>query len=212
MKKKIITIDGPAGSGKGKIAKYVSKKWNLKHLDSGIFYRRIAYLISKNKIDLIDRDKIKKLINNIDQISSRKAKILRSEKISKIASIIAEINFVRDFVNTQQKLLVKKINNKKGFVIDGRDIGSVVFKNAIIKLYIDVDVNIRAKRRHKQLIDMGEKSIYPKILKDMKLRDKKDKTRKNSPLVIPTGAFVVDNSLNFKITQNQIKKIIGKIY
>ena len=212
MKKKIITIDGPAGSGKGKIAKYVSKKWNLKHLDSGIFYRRIAYLISKNKIDLIDRDKIKKLINNIDQISSRKAKILRSEKISKIASIIAEINFVRDFVNTQQKLTVKKINNKNGFVIDGRDIGSVVFKNAIIKLYIDVDVNIRAKRRHKQLIDMGEKSIYPKILKDMKLRDKKDKTRKNSPLVIPAGAYIVDNSLHFKITQNQIKKIVGEIY
>ncbi len=212
MIKKIITIDGPAGSGKGKIAKYVSKKWNLKHLDSGIFYRRIAYLIYKKKINPINKKHIENLINNIDQISSRINKMLRTEKISKIASKIAEYNSVRDFVNTQQKLSVKKTNNKKGFVIDGRDIGSVVFKNAYIKLYIEVDVNIRAKRRHKQLIDMGEKSIYPKILKDMKLRDKKDKTRKNSPLVIPAGAYIIDNSSNFNLTRNQIKKIIGKVY
>ena len=210
MKINIITIDGPAGSGKGKIAKYVAKKWKLKHLDSGIFYRRIAYIISKKKINPIDKITIKILINGINQISSQKNKILRSEKISNIASIIAEYKFVRDFVNTQQKLTVKKSKNKNGFVIDGRDIGSVVFKKASIKLYIDVDVNIRAKRRHKQLIDMGEKSIYPKILKDIKLRDKKDKSRKNSPLVIPKEAYVVDNSSKFSITQNQLNIIIGK--
>ena len=210
MKKIIITIDGPAGSGKGKIAKYVSKKWNLTHLDSGIFYRRIAYLIYKKKIKPSDKFKIRKLIYNITYLSCRKHKILRSEKISKIASIVAEFKFVRDFINTQQKSSVKIVNNKKGFVIDGRDIGSVVFKNASLKLYIDVNINIRAKRRHKQLIDMGEKSIYPKILKDIKLRDKKDKSRKNSPLVIPKGAYVVDNSSNFSMTQNQLTLIIGK--
>ena len=210
MKINIITIDGPAGSGKGKIARYLAKKWKLKHLDSGIFYRRIAYIISKKKINPIDKITIKNLINGIDKISSQKNKILRSEKISNIASIIAEYKFVRDFVNTQQKLTIKKLKNKNGFVIDGRDIGSVVFKNASIKLYIDVDVNIRAKRRHKQLIDMGEKSIYPKILKDIKLRDKKDKSRKNSPLVIPKEAYVVDNSSKFSITQNQLNIIIGK--
>ena len=210
MKINIITIDGPAGSGKGKIAKYVANKWKLKHLDSGVFYRRIAYIISKKKINPIDKITIKILINDIDQISSQKNKILRSEKISNIASIIAEYKFVRDFVNKQQKLTVKKSNNKNGFVIDGRDIGSVVFRNANIKLYIDVDINIRAKRRHKQLIDMGEKSIYRKILKDIKLRDKKDKSRKNSPLVIPKGAYVVDNSSNFSMTQNQLTLIIGK--
>ena len=73
---------------------------------------------------------------------------------------------------------VKKKKNNRGFVIDGRDIGSVVFKKADLKLYIDVNSEIRAKRRYKQLIDSGEKSIYPKILKDIKLRDKKDKTKK----------------------------------
>ena len=210
MNKIIISIDGPAGSGKGRIARYVSKKWNFQHIDSGILYRRIANLIYKKKLDPLDKKNITKLINNIKELSYRKHKNLRLEKISRIASIIAEFKYLRDFVNKQQKKIVKRINKKNGFVIDGRDIGSVVFKNANVKLYIDVDIHIRAKRRHKQLIDMGEKSIYRKILKDIKLRDKKDKTRINSPLVIPKGAFIIDNSSTFHSTQNQIIKIIGK--
>ena len=95
--------------------------------------------------------------------------------------------------------------------MDGRDIGSVVFRKAYLKLYIDVDENIRAKRRYKQLIDNGEKSIYLKILKDIKLRDKTDKTRKNSPLVVPRGAKVINNSHTFKKTIAQIKNIIKGI-
>jgi len=96
-------------------------------------------------------------------------------------------------------------------VVDGRDIGSVVFKRAFLKLYVEVDVNIRAKRRYKQLIDNGEKSIYLKILKDIKLRDKTDKTRKNSPLVVPRGAKIINNSHTFKTTIAQIRKIIKGI-
>ena len=103
---------------------------------------------------------------------------------------------------------MKQNITKYGFVIDGRDIGSVVFKNANLKLYIDVDVEIRAKRRYKQLIDSGEKSIYPQILKEIKLRDKKDKSRKHSPLVVPKGAKIIDNSKSFKNTTSQINKII----
>ena len=107
--------------------------------------------------------------------------------------------------------MTKAPNKKDGFVIDGRDIGSVVFKSAYLKLYVDVDVNIRAKRRYKQLIDNGEKSIYREILEDIKLRDKIDKTRKNSPLVIPKGAKIIDNSLSFKNTMEQITEIIEGI-
>ena len=109
MKINIITIDGPAGSGKGKIAKYVAKKWKLKHLDSGIFYRRLAYIISKKKINPIDKITIKILINDIDQISSQKNKILRSEKISNIASIIAEYKFDDLCIDKSNKLL-KSLN------------------------------------------------------------------------------------------------------
>ena len=104
-------------------------------------------------------------------------------------------------------------NNKifRGFVIDGRDIGTIVFKSANIKLYIDVKAEIRAKRRYKQLIDSGEKSIYPQILKDIKLRDKKDKTRINSPLVIPKDAHHINNERTFRETTNQINRLLKKL-
>ena len=144
-------------------------------------------------------------------MSLRKTQALRKEQVGKAASEIAKIDFVRYFINSQQRLATEAPNNKKGFIIDGRDIGSVVFKKAHLKLYIEVDVNIRAKRRYKQLIDNGEKSIYLKILKDIKLRDKTDKTRKNSPLVVPRGAKIINNSHTFKKTIAQIRNIIEGI-
>ena len=209
--KKIITVDGPAGSGKEKISKYIAKKYKLYHLDSGILYRRLAYELAKKNIKTSEINKIKRVIKNIKKLSLRKIQSLRKEQIGKTASEIAKLDFVRFFINSQQRLATRTSNKKKGFVIDGRDIGSVVFKKAYLKLYIEVDVNIRAKRRYKQLIDNGEKSIYRKILKDIKLRDKTDKLRKNSPLVVPRGAKIIDNSHTFKTTIAQIRKIIEGI-
>ena len=209
--KKIITVDGPAGSGKEKISRYIARKYKLYHLDSGLLYRRLAYELEKKNIKTFQVSKIKSAIKNVKKLSLRKAKVLRKEQIGKAASEIAKIDFVRDFINSQQRLATKAPNKKKGFIIDGRDIGSVVFKKAFLKLYIDVDVNIRAKRRYKQLIDNGEKSIYLKILKDIKLRDKTDKTRINSPLVVPKGAKIIDNSHTFKNTIAQIRNIIEGI-
>ena len=209
--KKIITVDGPAGSGKEKISKYIAKKYKLYHLDSGILYRRLAYELAKKNIKTSEINKIKRVIKNIKKLSLRKIQSLRKEHIGKAASEIAKLDFVRFFINSQQRLATRTSNKKKGFVIDGRDIGSVVFKKAYLKLYVDVDVNIRAKRRYKQLIDNGEKSIYLKILKDIKLRDKTDKTRKNSPLVVPKGAKIINNSHTFKKTIAQIRNIIEGI-
>ena len=211
MKKLLVTIDGPAASGKGRIAKYVSKKWKLFHLDSGVLYRRIALLISEKKINLNQVTTIKKIISSQKSISLRNHKKLRSEEISKIASKIAVFGFVREKINKLQREIVKNNINKRGFVVDGRDIGSIVFKNADLKLYIDVNERNRAKRRFKQLIDSGEKSIYPKILKDIKLRDKKDKTRKNSPLIVPDGAVIINNNESFKNTTDQVNNQIRKI-
>ena len=209
--KKIITVDGPAGSGKEKISKYIARKYKLYHLDSGILYRRLAYELAKRNINTFEINKIKRVIKNINKLSLRKIQSLRKEQIGKAASEIAKLDFVRFFINSQQRLATRTSNKKKGFVIDGRDIGSVVFQRAFVKLYIDVDVNIRAKRRYKQLIDNGEKSIYLKILKDIKLRDKTDKTRKNSPLVVPKGAKIINNSHTFKKTIAQIRNIIEGI-
>jgi len=209
--KKIITVDGPAGSGKEKISKYIARKYKLYHLDSGMLYRRLAYELEKKNIKTFEVDKIKRILKNIKSLSLRKIQALRKEQIGKAASEIAKLDFVRHYINSQQRLATKMPNKKKGFVVDGRDIGSVVFKMAYLKLYVDVDVNIRAKRRYKQLIDNGEKSIYLKILKDIKLRDKTDKTRKNSPLVVPRGAKIINNSHTFKKTIAQIRNIIEGI-
>ena len=209
--KKIITVDGPAGSGKEKISKYIARKYKFYHLDSGMLYRRLAYELKKKNIKTYEVNKIKKILKNIKTLSLRKTQALRKEQIGKAASEIAKLDFVRYFINLQQRLATKTPNKNKGFVIDGRDIGSVVFKRAYLKLYIEVDVNIRAKRRYKQLIDNGEKSIYLKILKDIKLRDKTDKTRKNSPLVVPRGAKIINNSYSFKKTIAQIRNFIEGI-
>jgi len=210
LKNKIITVDGPAASGKEKISKYISKKLRFKHLDSGILYRQLAYIFLSSKIDINNINKIKKKIQEIKKISFRKSKKLRTQNISKIASKIAVHNFVRMYVNQLQYDFVKINKNYLGFVIDGRDIGSVVFKKAHLKLYIEVNSEIRAKRRYKQLIDSGEKSIYRKILKDIKLRDIKDKSRKNSPLVVPKDAHIIFNNGTFKETADQINKLIVK--
>ena len=211
MKKLIITIDGPAASGKEKIAKYISKKWKLNHLDSGILYRRLALIFLVENIDVSSIHKIESKLKEIRQISYRNSKDIRTQVISKLASRIAVHNCVRSFVNQFQYNFVNKNKKMRGFVIDGRDIGSVVFKKADLKLYIDVNTEIRAKRRYKQLIDSGEKSIYPKILKDIKLRDKQDKLRKHSPLVIPKGSHIINNNGSFKNTVNQIKILMDKV-
>ena len=211
MKKKIITIDGPAASGKGRIAKYIAKKFNFTHIDSGLLYRKIAKLLIDNKIDLKKINHIKQILIKNNNFSLKNNKNLRNEHVGKVSSIIAKMSFVRNHVNKLQILYSKRKTNKKGYVIDGRDIGSVVFKNADLKLFIEVNEVVRAKRRHKQLIDMGEKSIYAEILKEIKLRDRQDIIRKNSPLVVPEGAHIVDNSGSFRNTLSKINQLIGQI-
>ena len=211
MKDIIITIDGPAASGKEKISKYISKKWKLKHLDSGILYRRLALVLLRDNVNIKNINQIKKKLKAITNFSFQKSRKIRTQEISNLASKIAVYNFVRIFVNKLQFKFVKNNRNNRGFVIDGRDIGSVVFKKANLKLYIEVKPEIRAKRRYKQLIDSGEKSIYPKILKEIKLRDNKDKSRNNSPLVIPKDAHIVNNNGSFSDTMKQIKGLFSNI-
>ena len=211
MKRIIITIDGPAASGKGTIAKYIKNKFNYFHIDSGILYRKIAKILFDNKVNIKNYKELASFIKNIDDIDAVNKRGLRSTHISKISSEIAKINLIRNFINLNQRKIVKKCPKKyKGIVIDGRDIGSVVFKNAQIKLYIITNPTIRAKRRYKELIDLGEKTIYSNVLKEIKLRDKKDKNRKNSPLVIPKGAIIINNSDSLYKTRKIINQIIDK--
>jgi len=208
----IISVDGPAGSGKQKIAKYIAKKYKLYHLDSGVLYRRLAFILIKKNINYKNEKTLNKFIKSLDNLSSRSHLKLRAENISIVASKIAIYKSVRKFINLTQKKTVKKmINLYRGCVVDGRDIGSKVFKSAKIKLFITVNNEIRAKRRHKQLIELGEKSIYAHILKDINLRDKADINRKESPLIIPKNSIIIDNSKNFKNTLKLINKALIKI-
>jgi len=211
LKKIIITIDGPAASGKGRIAKYIAKKYNFFHIDSGLLYRKTAKLLINKKIDIKNKNQIKQLLVKNKKLSLRNNNNLRNEQIGKVTSFIAKMSLVRNYVNKQQILYAAQKTNKKGFVIDGRDIGSVVFKNADLKLFIKVNPNERAKRRHKQLIDLGEKSIYAEILKEIKLRDRQDIIRSNSPLVVPKGAHIINNSGSFSNTLKEINHLIGQI-
>ncbi len=173
-------------------------------------YRRLASILSKKRVNLNDEQKIKKILHSIKILPHRRHLVLRNENIGKEASIIATKKIIRNFINKQQRIIVKRILQVfKGCVIDGRDIGNKVFKNAQIKLFIDVSVEIRAKRRHKQLIEQGEKSIYGNILKDLKLRDKKDINRTISPLIKSHDAILIDNSSSFKFTCNQINTILS---
>ena len=193
----IISIDGTAGSGKERIAKYIAQKYRLFHLDSGILYRRVAYKLMKNKINYSDTKNLSEFIGSLDFLNHKSHKSLRTEKISHITSQIAKSANIREFVNKNQRFIVNnKLKFYRGCVIDGRDIGSKVFKKAKIKLFINVKAEIRAKRRHKQLIELGEKSIYAQILKEINLRDNTDKNRNESPLIVPPkGAIVIDNSM-----------------
>ena len=214
MKLLIVTIDGPAASGKGTIAKYIKKEFNFFHIDSGLLYRNIAKTIIDKKININNKKELNLLIKKTKDIKLINSKSLRSTAVTKKSSEVAKIKKIREFININQKKIVNKNKGKyKGIVIDGRDIGSVVFKDAEIKLYIDTNKIIRVKRRFKELIDTGERIIYSNVLKDINLRDEKDKKRKNSPLIIPKDAIIIDNSCKLYHTKKLIKKIIiNKLY
>ena len=183
-KKPVIAIDGTAGSGKGTLAKSLSKKLNFDHLDTGILYRIYAYETVLNKNKKINLEKWFKSENDFNK--------LRTEKISKIASTVSQQKNVRVALVDIQRNFANSPPNGIGSVIDGRDIGSVIIPKAEIKFFVDADVEIRAKRRVNQL--NLKKSEYQNTLKNMIARDEKDSTRKHSPMIRPLDSHFIDTS------------------
>ena len=192
----IIAIDGTASSGKGSLAKNLSKSLNLHHLDSGLFYRVLAYQAIKlgieNKIDLIELSK-KLSISKIIKIKKLVGENLRSTQISKKSSQIAPEKNIREaLIKLQREYVDQFLISHDGVVIDGRDIGTVVFPDAKIKFYLDADIKIRAERRTQQLIHLNYEVIYLDVLNDLICRDKRDKNRIEGPLKIAKDAFYID--------------------
>ena len=201
----IVAIDGTAASGKGTLAKKTANHFGFKYLDTGILYRVVAYYlksaeihseISKQNV----QDSLRLLINKDFQLSH-----LRNEEISLKASIISKNKIVRDNLLTYQREFAMQ---EGGTVLDGRDIGTVVCPNADIKIFVDADIEIRAKRRYDQYLKKNSDSNLnlSDIIDDLTKRDYIDKNRQLSPLVSAKDAYLLDTS---NITfDDGLKKII----
>ena len=199
----IVAIDGTAASGKGTLAKKTANHFGFKYLDTGILYRVVAYYLKSAEIHSeISRqnvqDSLRLLINKDFQLSH-----LRNEEISLKASIISKNKIVRDNLLTYQREFAMQ---EGGTVLDGRDIGTVVCPNADIKIFVDADIEIRAKRRYNQYLKNDSNLNLSDIIDDLKKRDYFDRNRQLSPLVSAKDAYLLDTS---NITSDDgLKKII----
>ena len=210
-----IAIDGPAGSGKGTIAKELSKILNYHYLDSGAIYRVIALAIHNKKLEFNQEKKIVELLKEIEisfefdktfldgkDVSSE----IREESISKLASKIAQNQELRKSLLSFQRSFAKK----PGLVAQGRDMTTVVFPSADLKIYLDASVEERSKRRHKQLILKGNNVNIANLVTEITLRDKQDKERVHSPLVIDDEAHIINNDgLSVEETINKILALLN---
>ncbi len=227
MEKKItIAIDGFSSTGKSTIAKQIAKKLNYVYVDSGAMYRAVTlYALNNNYIgkDFFHKDK---LINNLKNINLsfifnnklgfaemylndiNVEKEIRTIRVSQFVSHIASLSEVRKkLVSTQREM-----GENKGIVMDGRDIGTVVFPDAELKLFITASADKRAERRYKELSERGDNVSFEEILKNVQERDLLDSTRKDSPLVKANDAIEIDNSeMGLEEQFELIMKLVNKI-
>lgn len=212
-----VAIDGPSGVGKGTICHAISKKFNLIHIESGAFYRCIALYFIENNINYNSEDIVKLHIKKIkisisqndgDQITYLNginvSSKLYSSHISDVCSIVSQFQCVREKVLKVQR----EVASNNDIIMEGRDITSNVLPNANIKIYLDASAEVRAKRREKNLKDLGEIVNYKEVYEDICERDRRDKFRKIAPLILTKGTIYIDNT---EQTIKQTTKIIENI-
>ena len=216
MKKiNVITIDGPSASGKGSLAKNIANKFNLDILDSGALYRLYAYFTMLK----LDHDEIEKKINEEIKFKLKNMSIeiiyesknisnkIRTEDIAKLASKLSSKAEVRESLYNIQR----NFYSSKGLVADGRDMGTVVFKDARLKIFLTASPKERAKRRYLELQNRGQEVNMPDLIADIEKRDFKDSSRDISPLFPADDAHIIDSSNMsaeevFLYIKNMIKK------
>tara|TARA_B100000953_G_scaffold286940_1_gene268811 strand:- start:293 stop:976 length:684 start_codon:yes stop_codon:yes gene_type:complete len=215
----IIAIDGHSGCGKSSTAKELAKHFKYKYLDSGAMYRAVTLFFLRNKVDIND---INKVIDSLDKIfidfviKSGIQKIflngkcvedlIRKENISKKVSVVSAIPEVRKFlVNIQ-----KKMGLNKKIVVEGRDITTVVFPNAEIKIFMTASLDVRARRRYEEMKISNPDITLDQVSDNLKDRDEKDSSREDSPLLKVDDAYYIDTS-SLKL-DDQIKKIKTLVY
>lgn len=214
MKKINIAIDGLAGSGKSSVAKVVADRLGYTYIDTGSMYRCVAYLVVINKIDPSDNEKILNLITNHYDYSYKNPEVylngenvtlkIRSQEVNEmLPKIVANLDVRKFLVSKQQE-----IGKQKGVIMDGRDITSVVLKDAELKIYQVADVNVRADRRYKENLKKGIDASYEEILENLKKRDYVD-TYVSKALVKTEDSIVLDTTnMDFEEVVNYILKLV----
>lgn len=214
----VVAIDGPAGSGKGTITKLVGKELNLINIDTGAMYRCVTLECLRRNIDVTDLSSIEKVLDEI-KISFKKeggkdlvflndenvSKEIRSKEVDNSVAKFAAVKIIRDKVTPMQREMGKNAD----IIMEGRDIGTVVFPDADVKIFLDCSVEERANRRYKQNLEKGIESSYEEILESIKERHRLETERDVAPFVKAEDAIYVDSTyLNI---EQVCEKIIGII-
>lgn len=216
----IVAIDGPAGTGKGTMAEILSKKYNLLNIDTGAMYRCVTLEMLNKNIGLNDTEKIAEMLKTIKidmKTENDKQKVflngqdvteqIRGKEVSSNVSLVSSIKEIR----LAMAGLQRKMAQGKDVIMEGRDIGTVVFPTADVKIYLDGNVEVRAQRRFKQNIEKGIEMTYEEVLESIKKRDKNDMEKEMGALKVAPGATVIDTSnMTVKQEEKSISKIIDK--
>ena len=217
MKKIIIAIDGNSGCGKSTTAKALAKKLHYIYIDTGAMYRAVTLFFIQHGIDLKNEEDVKNALDQIDisfkyneetghndtYLNGKNVeKEIRKMEVSNLVSPVSEIPAVRRKLQEQQR----RLGEAKGVIMDGRDIGTVVFPDADLKIFMTADLAVRAERRKKELLEKGSDVNLDEVNENLKNRDRIDSSRADSPLKKADDAIVVDTShLTF---DEQVNKIL----
>jgi CMP/dCMP kinase len=186
----IIAIDGPAASGKGTLAKRLAAHYGLRHLDTGVIYRAVAYALISRSVDLHDEAAAVRAAQTLD-IRTFDDPALKSHQVGSAASIVSAVPQVRAALVEFQRQFASQ---PPGAVLDGRDIGTVICPNADVKIFVVADPRVRARRRTLEARGRGEDADEAAILADILARDERDRNRAIAPLKPAEDAYLLDNS------------------
>ncbi len=184
-----ISVDGKAGTGKGSLCKRLAEEFKLYYCESGIYYRKLAFIFLEQKENL--EETITLINNDLDILDKIEDKIIYTETIAEVASKISEIKEVRDIISNYLRYI---INMHDRVIMEGRDIGTVIAPNADVKIYLSASVEVRAKRRNDQNKYCGKLLSEEEIKQKIINRDQRDENRAESPLKIPKDAILLDNN------------------
>ncbi|MBN1467934.1 MAG: (d)CMP kinase [Fusobacteriaceae bacterium] len=218
MKDFIVAIDGPAGSGKSTISKIVAKKKGFTYLDTGAMYRMVTLATIKKNVNVENKEEIVDLLKNIKLNIEKDKFYLGNEDVSEeirgveVTSNVSKVAAIKE-VREELVRLQREISQGKNVILDGRDIGTVVFPNAQLKVFLVASSEERAKRRVKEFESKGINISYQEVLDEIIKRDKMDSTREESPLLQAEDAVLVDtSSMSIDEVSNKIVELVDNLF